>query len=469
MKKALFIILTFVFVVCLFGQIATPPSAGDGTEGNPYQISSLENLYWITTTESSWNQHFIQTANINASETANWNDVDTDVTIHEGWLPIDDFRGTYDGGNHTITGLTANRPDTDKQSFIGSASWGTIKNLGIIGGTMIGDSDVGGLAGVIYDTSVVENCYSTANVLGTYNNVGGLIGEVYGSTVTNCYATGNVRGDHLVAGLVGYSNTNSSIQNCYATGNIRSHSKAGGFVGHNTDSLIKNCYATGNVTRDSSSTDLWYGGFAAYMYNGRIINCYSTGSVHYLGMDDPTDRGFIGYVVTGSEHEMTSNYWDVTTSDQTSSFGEPGAYAAGKTTTEMKQQATFLNWDFTNIWNITENGSYPFLRTVGVANHDISIPAMQSDIILHSAYPNPFNANSQTQIEYVIKSNVKSDLIIYNVRGQIVKSYHNLQNGMHTINWNSNDENNIPCAAGVYFYQLKNQTNSVTKKLVLIK
>jgi len=95
---------------------------GDGTSDNPYQIATLENLYWITTNSSSWNKHFIQTADIDASETADW--------CTGGWLPIGDnittaiqvFSGTYDGQGYTISGLHI----TNNPSYMAFGLFGTI-------------------------------------------------------------------------------------------------------------------------------------------------------------------------------------------------------------------------------------------------------------------------------------------------------------------------------------------------------
>lgn len=104
----LFIVIS-VIVSNLTGQTAIEPAIGDGTEINPYQIESIGNLYWIAADEFRWAYHYLQTADINASTTANWHN-------GAGWLPIGtpgiggrSFTGSYNGGGHIIDSLLVNR------------------------------------------------------------------------------------------------------------------------------------------------------------------------------------------------------------------------------------------------------------------------------------------------------------------------------------------------------------------------
>ena len=96
-----------------------------------------------------------------------------------------------------------------------------------------------------------------------------------------------------------------------------------------------------------------------------MINCYSTGAVTYDDTSDPTDKGFAGYISTGAGYEMTDNFWDTETSEQTTTSG----VATGKTTTEMKTRSTFtgVSWNFDNIWAISSayNSGYPNLDGEG--------------------------------------------------------------------------------------------------------
>ncbi|MDY0360397.1 MAG: GLUG motif-containing protein [Desulforegulaceae bacterium] len=222
-KMRIFVMAFAVFVfitgmpcfICSAEPVPAEPS-GNGTAIDPYEISTLAELYWITIDSSRWNKHYIQTADINASDTTNWDN-------GKGWTPIgnnvNSFSGFYDGGGHTIIGLHINRADSCQGLFGKAGSGAEIKNLGLINLFIYGTHYLGGLIG--YNFSLVSNCYSAGFVHGqTY--VGGLIGNNQ-RTATNCYSTGNV-----------------------TRKNSNPHTSFGGFCG-NCDGEIKNSYATGSV------------------------------------------------------------------------------------------------------------------------------------------------------------------------------------------------------------------------------
>ncbi len=351
------LILLFPFVKTTYSQTATAPAAGDGSLGNPYQIATLENLYWITAHDTivpepnqaaRQSSHFIQTANIDASPTQNW--FSDGQGGFQGWIPIFNFSGSYEGNNNTITGLYINRT-TGRLGLFGTVTEaGSIKNLGLIdagvnttnvnalsNGALVGfcfgtiDNSFaivnnsgggrsGGLVGELYFNGLITNSYSEGTVVGdgglvglnrgvihnsysTANVTGGVAGGLVGSNsdgfITHCYATGNVTESGisgLVGGLVGY---NASVINySYATGNVSTVSgtgSAGGFVGQNIKT-IKNSFATGNVTGANN-----VGGFAASNFSGSsgvaaiIENCYALGNVtgNYSWWDMAAG-GFVG-------------------------------------------------------------------------------------------------------------------------------------------------------------------------------
>nr|HPM13588.1 hypothetical protein [Bacteroidales bacterium] len=114
--KAILIIITFfTFSTLLYSQSAVAPF-GDGTSGNPYQIASLDNLYWISQNSSSWSSFFVQTNDINASKTSTYDG-------GQGWTPIGNdvtkFSGSYDGDNYIITNLYIDRPTTNNVGLFG--------------------------------------------------------------------------------------------------------------------------------------------------------------------------------------------------------------------------------------------------------------------------------------------------------------------------------------------------------------
>jgi hypothetical protein len=364
--------------------IPTPPAAGDGTSGNPYQIASLDNLAWLSQNIVEWDKHYIQTADLNAADTQNWNS-------GAGFSPIgsnpDAFTGSYDGQGYEISGLFINRPSSAFQGLFGSTNGAVISNLGVTNTTIIGYNRTGALVGFAIDSSTISNCYSTGSVSGTlytgglvghkYNNTtmtncystgtvngtsytGGLVGENYSySTISNCYSTGNVTGSgNYTGGLVGWNWSNSTITDSYSTGIVNGTSYTGGLVGNNKrNSIITNSYSTGGVNGTS-----YTGGLVGYNYNNSpITNCYSTGSVS----GTTGTGGLMGYNFNST---ITNSFWDTQTSGQSTSAG-----GTGKSTAELQTMSTYTNagWDFMgetvngtdDYWGINgvDNGAYPFL------------------------------------------------------------------------------------------------------------
>ncbi len=230
------------------------------------------------------------------------------------------------------------------------------------GGDVTGDISVGGLVGGS-DYSTVSNSHATGSVTGD-NRVGGLVGWNRG-TVSNSYAFGSVTGSVDVGGLVGYNAPDGVLSNCFSTGTVIGNDIVGGLVGYNGYGVVgwgtvRDCYSTGTVVRLSGSEGTSFGGFVGTNRRGKVIRCYATGSVHYEGVEDPTDKGFAGSVDTGGNYEMIGNFWDTETSGQSSTEGK----ATSKSTTEMLQSTTFTNaqWCFAERWGILEGVTYPFLQ-----------------------------------------------------------------------------------------------------------
>jgi len=330
----------------------TAPDSGDGSSGNPYQIATLDNLLWISSHLSSWDKCFIQTADIDASATEHWN-------FWDGFSPIgnvtNQFTGTYDGNNHTISSLHIRRSHKDYQAFFGYASGATIKNIGLTGVDIFGASFSGGLVGMSENSSSVEHSYSTGNISGSDIEIGGLIGT-NNATISYCYSTcGVTTSEDYVGGLAG---SNAGIINCsYSSGAVTSSGDdIGGLVGisFGPNPEINNCYSTGNVSGNAA-----VGGLVGESYTP-ISNCYSTGSV--------SGSSTVGGLVGENNSSVNNSFWDTQTSGQSSSDG-----GTGKTTAEMKTKSTFTNagWDFVgesangnnDYWDIdgSKNDGYPIL------------------------------------------------------------------------------------------------------------
>jgi len=98
-----------------------------------------------------------------------------------------------------------------------------------------------------------------------------------------------------------------------------------------------------------------------------------------------------------------------------------------------------------------------------------TIPILPQIPVLHNNYPNPFNPS--TSISFSLPADMQCSLSIYNIKGQKVKT---LQSGIstqgnHTLIWNGRDDNGKPVSSGVYFYQLKAQDKTITKKMIMVK
>lgn len=358
------LIMFLLLSPALLAQTSTQPS-GSGTANDPYLIATLENLYWITQNPGSWDKHFKQTADIDASETSTW-------FGGQGWEPIggltNSFDGEYDGQGHTINGLFINRGITDGVGLFGAAVSAVIKNLGLTNVNITGNNNVGGLVGEAESISVMS-CYVTGSVDGN-NNVGGLSGNNDNITVSGCYSDGTVSGAKYVGGLLGYVGPGSLVNGCYSGAAASGLEAVGGFAGQVDFSAgsygIFNSYSRGDVTR-LSGTSAEFGGFVGKAADSDIGDCFNTGDVVYDGAYNPTDKGFVG--VTGGTCNFTNNYLDKEASNQISGTG-----ATAKTTMDMQRKSTYGTWDFTNVWrnNPNVNDGYPFLYWEGESSFAVA-------------------------------------------------------------------------------------------------
>ncbi len=284
-SRTLIIILMSILILSGSSQVyaqpappptATPLAAGDGSVGNPYEIETLGNLSWLMQNQDQWDKHYIQTADIDASDTLNWYG-------GEGFSPIGNwsvlFTGSYDGQGHTISNLNINNTSADYPiGLFGFPQDAVIKNIGLIDCLIYGSGDVGGLVGFSMGTTI-SNCYSTGSVSGTQNYIGGLVGEIYGSTISNCYSSGSVSGGAYIGGLIGY-NSGSPMSNCNSgyskvTG---TRDGIGGLIGYNEDSPVSNCYSFGEVFGNSDVGGLVGGNYSS----SNISDCNSFSMVHGL-------------------------------------------------------------------------------------------------------------------------------------------------------------------------------------------
>ncbi|WP_368974710.1 GLUG motif-containing protein [Caldifermentibacillus hisashii] len=259
---------------------------------------------------------------------------DIDMSLWENWMPIapsttNRFEGYIDGKGHKIINLKI-ISNAEFAAFIGNArgdvSNGYIKNLGL------------------------ENVYVESDK----NNVAGLVALNFNSTITNCYVTGTIKNTsptaYFTGGIVGRQY--GLIENCFTDCNVIGGNDTGGFVGFlpNETAILKNNYTKSKVS-------------------GQI----NTG-------------GFYGRMNTNAGYRPTfvSNYFNKTIAG-TTNYQTSGV--VGKTTEEMKQQSTYIGWDFENVWYMDSQTGYPTLRVFA------NIPATKQETITVNSHSLPIKSN----------------------------------------------------------------------------
>lgn len=209
---------------------------GSGTDEIPYEIATIGDLKALSENTALWNKIFIQTSDIDATETSGWNK-------GEGWISvgnsIDKFSGTYNGGGHIINGLYINRPESSYLGLFGWTNNATIKNLGLNDLDFNGNYGIGGISGNNYNSSI-RMCFTSGNIKGT-SNVGGLVGRNYTSKIENCYSLVNVSGSDNIGGLVGSNNKESVIDKSFSNGRVEGITNTGGLAGSN-NAYVQNSF-----------------------------------------------------------------------------------------------------------------------------------------------------------------------------------------------------------------------------------
>jgi hypothetical protein len=383
---------------------------GSGTQGDPYLISTAEQLSMIEVTPCDWDKHFRLTADLDLDPKLPGRKVFDKAVIAAQWEPP--FTGIFDGGGHTISHLTIMTTNANAGLFGLLSPGSEVKDLGLVdtnicsssayygnaaslvgcnggdvsrcysSGVVSGGGYVGGLVGSNSGGAVLDS-YSTCAVSGDHC-VGGLIGCNHGNT-SCCYSSGVVNGNKAVGGLVGDNGYKGEVTCCYAsgvvnggdevggltgsnwgsvtaccsTGAVSGEGNVGGLVGHNTSNGEVNCcYSTSEVSGDEN-----VGGLVGN--NERTIrNCYATGSV--------TGTLHVGGLVGSNRADVINSFWDTGSSDQTTSAG-----GTGKTTAEMQVSLTFLGWggwdnEGNGAWTIDEGKNYPRLSWENVSGQVIA-------------------------------------------------------------------------------------------------
>ena len=356
------------------------PVNGDGTAENPYQIQTFGDLWWIGQDDSRWDKHYIQTADIDASNSTNLN-------AGLGWYPIGNtttgFRGSYDGQNYSIDNLTINRSSEEYIGLFGYVYTGSVKNIWIYNANVTGSKYVGAAAGATYKANLTNLHTKDGTILGN-SRIGGIVGLLYNESTLNLSSfSGNVTGNtgdtssfSATGGLVGKNDYRSTISTSWSEGTVNGNYLVGGLIGQNSYGTIKNSYSRSNVSAPNAvggligwnQTDGDSEGPVNNFSTGKVTRSSSTGNI----------GGFIGYHASCSScsDEGSGNFWDTVTSEQ-SEDKAPSSISNGLTTIDAKKVSSYTNWDFDTTWMITGNlnDGYPILRS----NNELNLQNIHFD------------------------------------------------------------------------------------------
>ena len=353
----------------------TPPSEGDGSTENPYQISSADELYWFAalvngdrSVSGIETPHPKSCAKLMNDITVNEGVLDASGNLNSGkpfieWTPIGihlNYSGTFDGQGHTVSGLYLDNTETAYVGLFGS-NCGTIQNVGVVDSYFNGEDYVGGVCGMnLHDGTegimsvTISNCYNTGAVNGR-RYVGGVCGYNKIRTgddgkqvlITDCYNTGKVSGYIGVGGVCGknypmvdHGYSSASIMNCYNTGAVSGDYYVGGVCGDNSYDIysetppsvtIMNCYynsdnytgnAVGYNTGDvvnvmGKTTAEFASGEVAYLLNeGKAFGTQVWGQ--QLGVNDYPVLGSAYKVLMAAQDGLEGSIYWATFSNQTS-------------------------------------------------------------------------------------------------------------------------------------------------------
>lgn len=292
-KSVRHIMLVFILIL-MQKEVSAQFAGGDGSSGDPYQITNLTELNEVRNNDS-WGVHFILMNDIDARDTKNWNN-------GQGWEPIGTadspnwYRASFDGNGHVIYGLYINRAGTDYVGLFGHISGGSnvisVKNLGLVDVDITGDEYVGALAGHLNGT--VEYIFSTGELNGR-NHTGGLLGTMLGGIGANLkysYShaktnSSNYGASGLVARLQG-----GTILNSFSTGVASApNGGAGGLVGEQNSGTVTNSFwdtessglatsagqGTGKTTAEMQTQSTFSGAGWDFSSNWEVTDVYNFG------------------------------------------------------------------------------------------------------------------------------------------------------------------------------------------------
>ena len=262
------------------------------------------------------------------------------ITLTGDWTPIgtsisNAYKGTFDGGGHTITGLTVTTSDQYVGLFGYIGSGGTVKDVTLEEVKIESDNEMSAVGGVVgYSYGNIENC-SVSGSVSSNSTAGGVVGAQLSGSITGCSSSATVKGVTYAGGIAGYTNGGGSLTGCYATGSISVENNttnaawAGGVVGSNGSSTLTACYATGSVTSSGSGT-IYAGGVTGTNDFGTLTACYhANGTISCPGgtTGGVAGRNYKGLMSYGGI--ITACYWG--SNGQIQGIGEDQVGTGGTT------------------------------------------------------------------------------------------------------------------------------------------
>ena len=343
---------------------------GYTVDGNTYIVASASGLL-------AWAEAARKDPTLNCTLAA-------DITltgVDEGesnWTPIgtsisNAYKGTFDGGDHTITGLTVTGSDQYAGLFGYIDTGGKVKNVTLEDVKIEsnnGMGNVGGVAGWSYGN--IENCSVSGSVSGSGMNgiAGGVVGFQVGGSLTGCSSSATVNAGNTAGGVAGTTNNGATLTACYATGDVTvendgtSNAWAGGVVGSNGGGTLTACYAWGKVTGSGSGT-IYTGGVTGSNDLGTLTACY-----HAKGtVSGPTGttggvagRNFKGLMPYGGI--ITACYWGDNGQEQGIGEDQVGTGGTTQVTDGLWQNAvTQMNAALNESgWQYELTGALPTLK-----------------------------------------------------------------------------------------------------------
>ena len=306
----------------------------DDGQGN-YTVTSAEGLKAVADIANNGNLGI----NITLTENINLTDMD--------WAPIGidynhQYTGTFNGGGHTITGLTVTGSNEYAGLFGRIGSGGKVMNVKLEGVQIESDNEMSAVGGVVgYSYGNIENC-SVSGSVSSNSTAGGVVGAQLSGSITGCNTSATVKGVTYAGGIAGYTNGGGSLTGCYATDSISVENNttnaawAGGVVESNGSSTLTACYATGSVTSSGSGT-IYAGGVTGTNDFGTLTACYhANGTISCPGgtTGGVAGRNYKGLMSYGGI--ITACYWG--SNGQIQGIGEDQVGTGGTT------MVTDSNW-----------------------------------------------------------------------------------------------------------------------------